>query len=160
MKQAQVVFVAGLLAFGWSVQVGAASLPDAASPNPAEVVAVRQAGMNMAAVTLGGIRGAFDRGAPAKTQSFAAQGLARWAAALPSLFAENTRDAAPSLAKSEIWSDSAGFSAKAADFITATDALLAAAKADDRDAMAIQIEAVKQACVACHDAYQLPRTSN
>lgn len=156
MKFARVIIVAALLTTALSVQADARRAPQPTAPTPAEIVAARQAAMGMAAVTLGSIKTAYDGGAAAKSQAFAARGLARWGAALPSMFADSTRATTPTRAKPEVWQDKVGYAAKAADFTAATAALLAAAQADDRVAMGTALASTGAACKACHDSFQAP----
>jgi len=127
-----------------------------AAPTAADVVAARQSAFHLSAVTLGGLRGALESGAPIKQQVFAARGLARWAAVLPQLFPDSTKTITPSRAKPEIWTDKAGFTAKADDYKTATEALVNAALADDKTAFTAALVSTAGTCKACHDSYQTP----
>ena len=101
MKATRIIIAAALLTTAWSVQADARRAPQPTAPTPAEIVAARQAAMGMAAITLGSIKTAYDGGAAAKTQAFAARGLARWGAALPAMFADSTRTTTPTRAKPE-----------------------------------------------------------
>lgn len=131
--------------------------PVAAPPpaSAAQMVTMRQAAMDMSAAVAGGIKGAVERGAPLKSQGFAARGLAKWAGSLTAAFAAAT-PGVPSRAKPEVWSDAAGFAARAATFKVAADQLSAAIAADDRPAFDSATAAVSASCKGCHDAYQLP----
>ena len=124
-------------------------------PAPAQIVTMRQAAMDMSAAVSGGIKGAVERGAPLKSQAFAARGLAKWAGSMTAAFATAT-PGTPSRAKPEVWSDAAGFAARAATFKTAADQLSAAIAADDRPAFDTATAAVAASCKGCHDAYQQP----
>ncbi len=133
----------------------ARTAPAAATPPAAQIVAMRQAAMDMSAAVSGGIKGAVERGAPLKSQGFAARGLAKWAGSLTAAFATAT-PGTPSRAKPEVWSDAAGFAARAATFKSAADQLSAAIAADDRPAFDTAAAAVAASCKGCHDAYQQP----
>ncbi len=127
----------------------------AAAASAAQLVTMRQAGMDMSAAVMGGIKGAVERGAPLKSQGFAARGLAKWAGSLAAGFAPSTAGAT-SRAKPEVWSDAAGFAARTATFKTAADQLAAAIAAEDRPAFDTALAAVNASCKGCHDGYQLP----
>ena len=57
-------------------------------------------------------------------------------------------------AKPEIWSDRAGFEAKAADYAAAADRLAELAAGDDAAAFAAQLAVVRASCQSCHDGYK------
>ncbi|MBU3971233.1 MAG: cytochrome c, partial [Alphaproteobacteria bacterium] len=57
-------------------------------------------------------------------------------------------------AKPEIWSDRAGFEAKAADYAAAADRLAELAAGDDPAAFAAQWAVVRASCQSCHDGYK------
>lgn len=153
MKTARILIATGLAASAWAVYAKPAPAP--AAPKAQEIVAVRQAGMAMSAVTLNTLKGASANAASVKNLSFPAGGLARWAASMPALFAPSTR-AVPSRAKAEVWTNQADFAAKAAAFAAATKALAAAAQADDKDAFAAALASTGASCKGCHDSYQVP----
>lgn len=157
MKSARLVaaIALGAIAFG-AFGVNARPAPKPAKPTPQELVAARQAGFAMSAAVMGGISAAVKAGAPAKSQVFAARGMAKWSAAMPALFAASTRGIGPSRAKAEIWTNRADFAAKAADYAKATEALAAAAAADDSAALSAALASTGAACKACHDSYQAP----
>lgn len=153
MNAARLVIVASLALTGWAVAAKPASSP--AAPTPQSIVAARQAGMTMSATSLNFIKGASANGMPVKNLAFAAGGLAKWAAAMPALFAESTR-AVPSRTRAEAWSNKADFVAKSAAFAEAAKTLAAAAQADDKDAFAAALASTGAACKGCHDSYQTP----
>lgn len=137
----------------------AAATPDVESARaaptltPDQVVAARQAAFNLSAPTFGGMRAAVESGGDVKPQAFAARGLARWAQALPTMFPEGTQ-LASSRALPAIWTDRAGFDARAAAFQSATASLAAAAQAGDKAAFAAAYKATGESCGSCHDAYR------
>ena len=87
--------------------------------------------MVLIAATTGNVKGALERGAPAKAQTFALRGVAKWADNLPALFAPHTARFPGTRAKPEIWSDWNGFKVKAAALSSAAGAAVRAAEADD-----------------------------
>jgi cytochrome c556 len=125
----------------------------AAGPDYSGVVKGRQAGMRMSGALVGGIKGAIDRGDDVKTQASAARALASWAAAVPGMFPEGS-NVPPTEAQPAVWSDWAGFKAKADAYAAATAKLSAAAQAGDKDAFAAAFGEVRGACGACHDSYK------
>jgi cytochrome c556 len=135
---------------------GAAGAQQEASPSAAEIVAARQASFALSAATFGAIKAGLDAGAPAQQLAFPSGGLARWAAAMPAMFPAGTGpDAVPSTkARAEIWTDRAGFEAKAADYQAATARLRDAIAAGDTAAATEAWAATRATCGSCHDAYR------
>lgn len=109
----------------------------------------RRVGASFKAVNDGLRAGAPDVAA-LRTQTAA---LSQAATALPTWFPAGT--AAPigdrNRAKSEIWSDTAGWNAQVARFQTATRTLAAA---EDVAAMRGAVRGVGAACASCHTAYR------
>lgn len=60
----------------------------------------------------------------------------------------------PTRAKPAVWSDAAGFEQAQADFRAALAQLAAAAEAGTLDAARPAVDAVQQACKACHDRFR------
>lgn len=152
MNTARIIAAVALLAGSWALHARPAK---PAAPSPQDLVAARQAGMAMSVFALGNIsRGAAD-GAAAKSLGFPARALAKWSNALPTLFTPATRTV-PSQARPEVFSDPAGFAARASAFQNATQALVAATQADDKAALETALASTKAACKGCHDSYQVP----
>ncbi|MDE2411262.1 MAG: cytochrome c [Sphingomonadales bacterium] len=152
MKAARIAMATALAVTSWAVFAKPAA---PAAPAPQDIVAAREAGMAMSAATLGALKAGSANGAPIKGLGFAAGALDKWAKAMPALFAPSTRGL-PSRAKPEIWTDPAGFAAKAAALASATKALSAAAKTEDKDAFATALASTGAACKGCHDSFQTP----
>jgi len=148
------VVIAGALSL--MCVAGAAGAQQEASPSAAEIVAARQASFALSAATFGAIKAGLDAGAPAQQLAFPSGGLARWAAAMPAMFPAGTGpDAVPSTkARAEIWTDRAGFEAKAADYQAATALLRDAIAAGDTAAATEAWAATRATCGSCHDAYR------
>ena len=87
----------------------------------AGVVKGRQAGMMLSGVAMGAIKASIDAQQAPSTQRFNSRALARWAHAVPGMFPAGSGAEAgvPTHARPEIWSDRAGFEAKAADYAAA-----------------------------------------
>ena len=153
MNAARLALCGAVLATGAALYAKPA--PRAASPSPQDIITTRQAGMDMSVATLTLLKNANANGAPLKTLAFPAGGLAKWAGVLPTLFSDNTKGL-PSRARPAVWTDRAGFQAKAGDFTIAAKALAAAAAADDKPAFDAALASVGASCKGCHDSYQLP----
>ena len=91
----------------------------------ADVVKGRQAAMMLSGVAMASIKGAIDAGQPPASQRFNTRALSRWAHAVPGMFPAGSGAEAgvPTNAKPEVWSDRAGFEARAADYAAAADRL-------------------------------------
>jgi cytochrome c556 len=160
MKTARIIALAALAttAFAVQAQTKPAKQTKPASveaPSPEDIVAARQAAMVMSVGATSAMRSAAANGAPVKNLAFVASGVAKWGASLPAMFAPNTAKV-PSRAKPEVWTDQAGFAAKAKEFADATAALAAAAKADDKEAFAAALASTNASCKGCHDSFQAP----
>lgn len=150
MRMGQAALAAALL-----LAAGAASAGSRAAPDPGELVKARQAGMRLSGAVMAGIKGAIDRGDDVKTQTFAARSLAGWAGAAPGLFPEGS-NVAPTNALPSVWSDRAGFEARAAAYAAAATRLAELATAGDKPGFAAQWTEVRATCGGCHDTYKQP----
>lgn len=130
---------------------GRTGAPDAS----ADVIAGRQAAFRMSGALFGGLRAVGESGADPKSQAFAARSLAGWARAIPGMFPAGS-DGGKSKALPAVWSDRAGFEARAADYAAAAGKLADLAKAGDAAGFKAQLPAVGAACKACHDTYRKP----
>ncbi|RZJ82304.1 MAG: cytochrome c [Brevundimonas sp.] len=146
MKKTLILTTVGLLCLG-----GAANAQGA----PEALVKARQAGMILSGTVVGGIKAAIDAGQAPSTQRGAARGLARWAHTLPELFPEGTDPASvDSGAQATVWTDRAGFTAKAAEFAAAADRLSELSQGDDAAAFTAQWAVVRSGCQSCHSVYK------
>lgn len=153
MIAARIVIAGALVAAGWAATANSA--PRSTGPSPQELVAVRQAGMTMSAASLNLLRGASTNGTALKNLAFPASGLAKWAAAMPAMFADSTKGV-PSRATAKVWTQKADFMAKSKAFADSTKALVDAAKADDKPAFDAALASTAASCKGCHDTYQVP----
>ena len=140
-------------AIGLACMVG---VTGAQAPRAEDVIKGRQGAMMLSGVAMASIKGAIDAGQPLASQRFSTRSLARWAHAVPGMFPAGSGPEAgvPSNARAEIWSDRAGFEARAADYAAAADRLAELAAGDDAAAFAEQWTAVRATCQACHDGYK------
>ena len=148
MRRIVTAAVLGLLCVG-----GAAN---AEGEGTAGIIKGRQAAMMLSGVVMGSIKAAIDAGQPPASQRFNSRALARWAHAVPGMFPAGSGpdSGLETHARAEVWSDRAGFEARAADYAAAADRLAELAAGEDAAAFAAQWTAVRQSCQACHDAYK------
>ncbi|WP_426051046.1 cytochrome c [Brevundimonas sp. SL161] len=125
--------------------------------SPAEIVAARQASLMMSGVTMGSIKAGLDAGAPAQSMGFSSGALTRWATALPNMFPAGTGSdtlGAATKARPEIWTDRAGFEARADDYAAAAARLQELIAAGDAAGAQAQFMVVRASCQSCHDTYR------
>jgi cytochrome c556 len=120
------------------------------------IIQGRQAAMMLSGVAMGSIKGSIDGQQAPSTQRFSTRALARWAHAVPGMFPAGSGPEAgvPTHAKAEVWTDRAGFEARAADYAAAADRLAELAAGEDAAAFSAQWGVVRQSCNACHTAYK------
>jgi len=130
-----------------------APLVTVASPNTAELVQARQAGMHMAATLL--YQGILPRakGNGALKDVHYSEGIEMWAAAIPGLFPVGSEHP-QSRAMAAIWADKPDFNRKAAELGAAAAQVTAAGKAENLAAYAATSARMQAACSSCHKAYR------
>lgn len=136
-----------------SVEAAKSAPKPKAVATAAQVIDGRQSAFLLSGALFGSMKGAVDRGEDVKGQAFAARSLAKWAKALPGMFPAGS-GVEPSEALPAIWTDRAGFQAKAAAYAAEADKLAALAAANDKAGFAAQWAAVRETCNACHTAYR------
>jgi cytochrome c556 len=105
------------------------------------LVKARQAGMILSGTVVGGMKAAIDAGQAAHT--------------LPELFPEGTDPASLETgALPAVWTDRAGFNAKAAEYAAAADRLAELSQGEDAAAFSAQWAVVRGSCQSCHSAYK------
>jgi cytochrome c556 len=122
-----------------------------------DAIAARQASLDMSSITFHSMGEAMKAGEEPKPLGYAAAALAKWAKALPRMFPPGTgkgETSAFSQALPAIWKDRVGFDQAAANYADATARLAALAQANDTAGFTRQLEAVNQACNACHTRYK------
>jgi cytochrome c556 len=122
-----------------------------------DAIAARQASLDMSSITFHSMSDAMKAGREAKSQGYPAAVLAKWAKALPRMFPAGTgmgETSATTQARVAIWRDRASFDQAAANYADATAKLAALAASNDTTAFTSQLEAVNQACNACHARYK------
>lgn len=141
------------------IGLAAAGLPEASSPgvSGSDAVATRQASLDMSSITFHWMYAAMKAGRDAKSQSYPAAALAKWARALPRMFPPGTGLGETSVrtqALAAIWRDRGGFDRAAATYVASTTQLAAFAEANDTVGFTRQLAQVEQACHSCHDRYK------
>jgi len=121
--------------------------------SPEQIVKARQSAYMLSAGDLSGIKAAIDGGGDLKGIAFPARALARWARTLTTLFPEGS-NVPPTRALPAVWSDRAGFEARALAYAEAATRLAELAPAGDRAAITAQFDALRGTCAACHDSYR------
>jgi cytochrome c556 len=122
-----------------------------------DVIAARQASLDMSLLTFRSMGDAMKAGSEAKSQGFQAAVLAKWAKALPQMFPAGTgkgETSANTQALPAIWQERAGFDKAAANYAAATARLVSLATANETAAFTKQLEEVNQACMTCHTRYK------
>lgn len=118
-----------------------------------QIVAARQSAYILSGGAFAAMKGAADAGADVRTLVFPSRALARWARTLPTMFPSGT-NLPSSRALPAIWSDRAGFEARAAAYAEAARLMAEAAQSGDREAFLARWAEARAACAACHEAYR------
>jgi cytochrome c556 len=149
----RMVLLAGALA---AIPLAAAGAQNDAAPTgltPEQIVAARQSAYTLSGGAFASMKFAADAGADVRSLVFPARALARWARTLPGMFPAGT-NLPSSHALPAVWSDRAGFEARAAAYAAAAERLAETAQSGDRAAFLIQWAAVRATCGACHDSFK------
>lgn len=119
-----------------------------------DVIGARQAGFDLMAGTLIGMKAAIDSGQDVKGLVDASKGLASWGHNIPAMFPDGTQQGRNTKARPEVWSDRAGFEKAAANLVSNAERLANLAEANDKSGFATQYQQLTQACGACHRSYR------
>ncbi|MBS0297994.1 MAG: cytochrome c [Proteobacteria bacterium] len=135
---------------------GLAQAQSAGAPSAADTVKLRQTAFALSASDFGAMRHLADGPGEVKDLAFNANALRRWAHVLPTAFPAGTGPEAgvPTRAKTEVWSDRAGFEKAAAAYATEADKLFELAKANDKAGFTAQLKVVDETCDSCHKVYR------
>lgn len=149
---ASAVGLAGAIGLAYAQTVPAGP----AVPLPSDtLIAARQAGYDLQAGVAAGMKTVIDAGGDVKGLEDGAKGLSSWGHVIPAMFPDGTQSGHNTKARSEVWSDRAGFEKAAEKFWTEADKLAVLADADDKAGFAAQFTTTTQACAACHRAYRV-----
>jgi cytochrome c556 len=120
---------------------------------PEQIVAARRSAYALSAGSFLSMKAAAEAGADVHGLVLPARALARWARTLPSLFPAGT-NLPSSKALPAVWSDRAGFEARAAAYEAAAQTLAEAAQGGDRAVFLTRWGELRATCGACHDVYR------
>jgi len=123
--------------------------------SPEQIVAARQAAYQLSAADFVQMKMTADAGGDVHRLALPARAMASWARTLPSLFPAGT-NLPSSKALPTVWSERAGFEARAAAYAAAATSLAEAAQAGDLALFRTRLGAVRQACADCHDHFRAP----
>ncbi|HVY16638.1 MAG TPA: cytochrome c [Rhodopila sp.] len=135
-----------------AVGLGVLGIAAARADGP-DIITLRQTAFDLNNASFAYIRAVVKEKGDVKQLEAPGKAIARWASVIPTMFPAGS-DKGKTKAKSEIWSDPAGFK-KDADALQAASMKLAdAAKAGDTEAVAAAAKSMGEACGACHRAYR------
>jgi cytochrome c556 len=147
-----------VLSAAWIGIAAAASPPqDPVGLSGPDVIAARQASLDMSSITFRSMGDAMKAGREAKSQAYPAAALAKWAKAIVLMFPPGTgkgETSANTQALPALWQDRTGFERGAANYAAATAQLAAFAKANDAAGFTRQLDQVNEACRYCHTRYK------
>jgi len=124
------------------------------SMSPDEIVAARRAAFYLSAMTMARMKEAIGSDKiDIKEMKWPAQFMAQWASVLPTMFPEGT-NTPQSEALAVVWTDRAGFAARAKDYQAAATELSKIAQTGDRAAFAAGRDRVIQTCNNCHKSFR------
>ena len=132
-----------------------AQAPAPAAMTADQIVAARESGFILSRGSFVTMKAAAEAGVDPKQLVGPSRSLARWARTIPTLFPADT-NLPSSHAAPTVWSDRAGFEARAAAYADAARQLAETAQTGDRAAFLTQWSAVAATCAACHETYKNP----
>ncbi|MDQ0464247.1 cytochrome c556 [Caulobacter ginsengisoli] len=147
------IVVSAVLAAGVALAVAGTSY---AALDAAAVIKTRQDGMKGQGGALKGLGQGLGSGASAADLKVFSAKLVASSAQVGGWFPKGSgpESGVKTHAKSEIWSDAAGFATARTNFATQAGKLDAAVASGDMDAIKAQFGATRLACKACHDKYK------
>lgn len=131
----------------------ASSRDDSVRMSAPDVVQARRATYFLSTQAVGQIKAGIDEGGDLRRTVSGAKMLAAWAKALPTMFPEGT-NIDGSRALDNVWSDRAGFEARADDYRQAAEDLAQIAASGDRAAADAAFKKMAGTCHACHAQYR------
>lgn len=118
-----------------------------------EIVAARRAAYFLSTQAVGQIKAATEEGGDLRRAEAGGRMLANWAKVLPTMFPEGS-NVEGTRALDTVWSDRAGFEARAADYQQAASEVARIAAEGNREETAKAFMAMAATCHACHTAYR------
>lgn len=118
-----------------------------------DVVTARRAAYFLSTQAVGQIKAGIDEGGDLRRTASAARMLANWAMVLPSMFPEGSK-VEGTRALDTVWSDRAGFEARASAYREAALELARVADEGDREGASNAFMQMASTCHACHQSYR------
>ena len=118
------------------------------------LIAARQAGMDLQFALAGAVKRGLDSKGDVKVWKDAGDGFAAWGKAIPGQFAKGSESGHNTRALPAIWSDHSGFEKAAATLSEAGQALSKAAAAGSTEEVNSAFQSVGAACTGCHRTYR------
>lgn len=136
-------------------QSAAAPAPDpgVVAMSAADLVAARRTSFFLSTRAVAQAKEGFEDGGDLARTRSAARMLSHWANSLPTMFPEGS-NVEGTRALEAVWSDRAGFEAKAAAYRDAADYLAEKAGEGDREATKAAFLVMAGTCHACHETYR------
>ena len=133
-------------------QLHAQSAPGALTPD--QIIAVRQAVMDLQQGSAAALKNAVDEKADVKALTPTVKGILSSSKLIPTLFPAGTEKGHDTKALPAVWSNPADFAKDASNLTEAAEKLVALADANDKAGFATQFVAMGRTCGACHREYK------
>lgn len=131
-----------------AVEPGTVAMP------AADIVSARRTTFFLTTQAVGRIKAGIAEGGDLRQSRAGARMLSRWADTLPKMFPEGS-NVDGTRALDTVWTDRAGFEARAAAYRDAANALAATAESGDREATNRAFMTMAGTCHACHQSYRM-----
>lgn len=118
-----------------------------------DIVAARRATYFLSTQAVGQIKAATEEGGDLRRAVAGARMLANWAKVLPTMFPDGTKTEG-SRALDTVWTDRAGFEARAAAYQQAAQEVARVAEEGNREETAKAFMVMAGTCHACHQSYR------
>ncbi len=119
-----------------------------------QIIAVRQAVMDLQGGSAAALKAAIEAKADVKPLAPTVKGIVASSKLIPTLFPAGTEKGHDTKAKAAIWSNPADFAKDATNLTEASEKLLTLANANDKEGFATQFAAMGKTCGACHREYK------
>lgn len=125
-----------------------------ATLQPDQIIAIRQAIMDLQSGSAAAMKAAIGEKADVKPLTDTAKGIVASSKIIPTLFPPGIETGNHTKAKAAIWSNHADFVKRAGNLTAAGEKLVTLAEANDKAGFATQFAALGRACGACHREYK------
>lgn len=145
-------FIVGGLIF--SCALAAHAQAPSAMLQPDQIIAIRQAVMDLQQGSAAALKAAVDDKADVKPLAATAKGLVASSKVIPTLFPAGTEKGHNTKALAAIWSNPSGFAKNASDLNAAAEKLVTLANANDKAGFATQFTEMGRVCGTCHREFR------